>query len=94
MPNFDFYNVTYCPDTRDRLVIKGEIQNNSGRNYSAVAIRAILFNKSIPMINTVIVVNGLLSGRTKSFERCIEESNYNSVAKLITRMEVVIDSAF
>lgn len=95
MPNFDFYNVAcYRDKSKGRLVIRGEVKNNSGRNWGVVAVRVILFNKSMPMLNTLIVVNGVLDGRTKSFEKYLEEADYDSIAAKITRIEVIVDSSF
>jgi hypothetical protein len=32
LPNFDFYNVSYCKaDKNNQIVIRGDIKNNSGR---------------------------------------------------------------
>lgn len=95
MANFDYYNINFdkAEDGR-RIVIRGEVKNNSGRNYNAVAIRIILYNKNIPMVNVVVVINGLLNGITKSFEKYVEEIEYTQVAKLINRVEVHTESAY
>jgi hypothetical protein len=61
---------------------------------NAIAIRIILFIKSIPIANTVVVVNGLAAGQTKSFEKYIEELDFNKVGKDITRFEVYIESTY
>lgn len=95
MPNLDYYNVAFDrSEDGKRIVVRGEVQNNSGRNFNAVAIRLILYNKNIPMVNTVIVVNGLPHGATRSFEKYIEEIDYNQVAKLINRIECYTESTY
>jgi len=95
MANFEYYNINFTKaDNSNHLVIRGEIKNNSGRDYNAVATRVILFNKNIPMVNVVIVVNGLPNGLTKSFEKYLEEIDYLQVAKQITRYEVYTEGAY
>jgi hypothetical protein len=95
MANFDFYNINFSKSDRgNQLVIRGEIKNNSGRNYNAVALRVVLFSKNIPMVNTVIVVNGLPNGVSKGFEKYVEEIDYDQVAKQINRHEVLTESAY
>lgn len=95
MPNFDFYNLSFVrSDYAKHLVIKGEIKNNSGRNYNAVAIRVILFNNNIPVVNIVVVVNGLPQGITKNFDKPVEEIDYDKIANKITRCETSVESAY
>jgi hypothetical protein len=93
--NFNFYNVTYeKAEESNQIVVRGEIENGSERNYNAVALRILLFIKSVPVANTVLVVNGLGGGRTKSFEKYIEDLDYNKVAKEITRYDIYVESAY
>ena len=95
MPSLNFYNVNIAKsENSDQVVVKGEIENRSGRNYNAVAIRIILFVKNIPIANTVVVVNGLMSGRTKSFEKYVEELEFNKIGKDINRHEIYAESAY
>ena len=95
MAMLDFYNITFeKADNSKQILIKGEVKNNSGRNYNAVAIRVILFNKNIPIVNTVAVVNGVPNGATKDFEKIVEEIEYDEVAKSINRQEAYIESAY
>ncbi|MBU1726535.1 MAG: FxLYD domain-containing protein [Candidatus Omnitrophica bacterium] len=95
MSMLDFYNITFeKADNSKQMVIKGEVKNNSGRNYNAVAIRVVLFNKNIPVVSTVVVVNGVPNGSTKSFEKFVEEIEYEEVAKSINRQEAYIESAY
>lgn len=95
MANFDYYNVCFIKaESSNQLVIRGEVKNNSGRDYNAVAIRILLFNKNILLLNTIIVVNGLPNGFTKDFYKQIEELEYHRVANLITRYEIYTESAY
>jgi len=76
------------------LVVRGDVENRSGKNYNAVAIRIILFIKNIPVCNTVCVINGLPNGRSKTFEKYIEDLEYDKVGKEITCYEVYTESAY
>ena len=46
------------------------------------------------MVNIVLTVNGLIGNATKFFEKSVEDSDYNAIAKDITRYEVYTESAF
>ena len=95
MQNLNFYNVSITKsDNSNQVVVKGDIENNSGRNYNAVAIRIILFIRSIPITSTVVVVNGLMNGRTKSFDKYVEDLEFDKVGKDITRYEIYAESAY
>lgn len=95
MPNFDIYNLRFSKaDSNNQLVIRGDVKNNSGKDCNAVAIRCVLFNKNIPVVNVVVVVNGLANGRTKMFEKYIEELDYSQIGTQITRQEAYIESAY
>lgn len=95
MGNFEYYNVEFGKAKAfDRLVIRGQVKNNCGRDYTAVAIRAILFNKNVAMVSTTIIVNGVGNGMVKDFEKEVEEVEYNKVAKEITRYEIYVESAY
>lgn len=95
MPSFDYFNINFVKEEGGkRLIVKGEVSNHSGKNFNALAIRVVVFNKNIPLANFVIIVNGLMSNQTKSFEKAAEELEYDQVYKNITRFEVVTESAY
>lgn len=95
MANFNFYNVEVIKaEGTNQVVVKGDIENRSGKNYSAVAVRVVLFVKNIPVANTVLVVNGLGMGRTKGFEKVIEELEFDKIAQDINRHEIYVESAY
>ncbi|MCX5704991.1 MAG: FxLYD domain-containing protein [Candidatus Omnitrophica bacterium] len=95
MANINFYNVTVSKaDTTNQIVVRGEVENRSGRNYNAMAIRIILFKKSIVIASTVTVVNGLLAGKTKNFEKTLEDLDYTVIFKDITRWEIIVESTY
>ena len=95
MLNFNFYNVNVTKaDFSNQVVVRGDLENRTGRNYSAAAIRIVLFVRNIPIANVVTVVNGLPSNSTKSFEKAVEELDFTQVGKDINRCEVYIESAY
>lgn len=95
MSNLAFYNVDILKaENSNQVLVRGEVENRSGRNYAAVAIRIILFNKNIPLVSTVVVVNGLPNGATRTFDKRIEELDYDKVAHNITRHEIFIENAY
>ncbi len=81
-------------NTSNTAVIKGEVTNKTGRNYTSIAIRVIFFMKNIPVINIVLPVNGLSSNATKVFEKNVEELVFDAVAKDITNYEIYTESAY
>jgi hypothetical protein len=93
--NIEYSNVTIGKSQQNnQIVVKGDITNRSGRHYNAVASRIVLFIKNIPIANTVVVVNGLQNGATKSFEKYIEELDFEQVGKDINRFDVYAESAY
>jgi len=95
MANIYFYNINISKsDTSNQIVVRGEVENRSSNNFNAVAIRIILFKNAIHLASTVTVVNGLLAGRTKDFEKTVEDLDYTLVAKDITRWEVLAESTY
>jgi hypothetical protein len=95
MPNFNFYNVDIRKaDSGNQVMVRGDIENRSGRNYNAVAIRIILFINNIPIANTVAVVNGLPNTATKGFEKQLDELDFTQVGKDINRYEVFAEQAY
>jgi hypothetical protein len=95
LPEFNYYNIQIdrAPDSNE-LIVRGELQNHSSSHYSAVAVRIVLFIKSVPIANTVIVVNHVPAGGTKVFEKRVEDLDFNQVAKEITRHEIYTESAY
>jgi hypothetical protein len=95
MAIFEYHNLTFTRSySGDQIVIKGEITNRSNRNYSAVAVRVILFDKDMQIANVVITVNGVPAGRTKEFEHEVRELGYERNVGRITRCEAYTESAY
>jgi len=95
MPNINFYNFTIDKsETSNQIVVRGDVENRSGRNYSAIAIRIVLFVKNIPVANVVTVVNGLPNSATKGFEKQIEDLDFTQVGKDINRYDLYVENAY
>ena len=78
----------------NQAVIKGEVTNKTGRNYTSLAIRVIFFKKNISVVNIVLSLNGLPSNPTKVFEKNVEDLEFDAVAKDITNYEIYTESAY
>lgn len=95
MPQIECSGLSFTKaDSGQQLVIRGDIKNNSGRDYNAVAVRVILFNKNLPLVSTLIVVNGVPNGRSKMFEKYVDEIDFTQIHNLINRHEVYIEAAY
>ena len=95
MPNLEYHHIKIGEyKNTNQMVIKGEVTNNSGKSYSAVAVRVIVFIKNIAIANVVFTINGLLNGANKEFEKIFEDLEYRRIAKDITRYEMYTESAY
>ena len=95
MANFEIYNLSYGKsEQNNQIVVRGELANHSGRSYSAVALRVVLFAKNISVASAVIVINNIPNDGVRAFEKNLEELEYDKVAKNITRYETLIESAY
>ncbi|MDD5281798.1 MAG: FxLYD domain-containing protein [Candidatus Omnitrophica bacterium] len=95
MPNFNYYHIEIKKSENTKeVVVKGEVINNTDKNYSTVAVRIILYMKNISVANVVFTINGLSAGATKPFEKTIEELDYAQVGKSISRYDVYTETAF
>lgn len=95
MLNFDYHNVKIDRGKNTKhVVVSGEVTNRSGKSYSTVAGRIVLFIKNTAISNTVFVINELPSGSSKPFEKIIDELDYNQIGKDITRYEIYTESGF
>ena len=95
MLNFDYHNVRIekAKDGKE-VVVRGEVTNQSGRNYATIAGRILLFIKNTAISNTIFVVNGLSIGATKPFEKVIDDLDYSQVGKDITHFEIYTETGF
>lgn len=90
-----FYNVNLRKaESSNDVVVTGDVENRSGKNYAAVAIRIVLFSKNIPLASAVTVINGLPNGASRTFEKRFDELDYGKVAHTITRHEIIAETAY
>lgn len=93
--DFCYSNITFKKEDKgDCLVVRGEIKNASAKNYSAVVFRINLFIKGTPPFTTNMVINGLNTGQTHTFEKPIEELGYNKVIGSIVNYEIFAESGY
>ena len=93
--NFEFSKVKLEKQAQGLyLVMKGEIVNNSNKNYHSVVFRAVIFIKAIPVGNITFVINGFNSGQTRVFETQIGELQFEKIHKDITRFELYTENAY
>ena len=78
----------------NRIILKGEITNDSGKSYNAVAVRIILFVKNVITVNEVFLVNDLPHGITKAFERHIYDLLPGQSFDDITRYELFTENCY
>lgn len=80
--------------TENWLMVTGELDNTSGKNYHAVVFRIILFIKNIPVGNSVVTINGFYAGQARTFEAQIGELQYQQVKLETLRCEIYPESAY
>lgn len=78
----------------NRLILKGEITNDSGKSYNAVAVRAMLFVKNVIVVNEVFSINDLPYKATKAFERHIYDLLPGQSFEDITRYELFTENCY
>ena len=78
----------------NRLILKGEITNDSGKSYNTVAVRVILFIKNIITVNEVFAMHDLPHGATKAFERYIYDLSPEQTVNDITRYELFTENCY
>jgi len=92
---FQFHNINFIKEEKGkRLIVQGELENYTGSNFSAVAVRMVIFNKNIPMANFVFVVNSVPCNQSKFFEKNVEDLDYDQVHDLISRYDIYVESAY
>jgi len=95
MLNLDYHHIEIVRFKKtNQVLIKGEITNNSGKSYNSVAVRIVLFIKNMSIVNQVFVINDLLKGSTKAFERNIYELKPNQTVEDILRFEIFTESCY
>jgi hypothetical protein len=75
-------------------MLKGEITNESGKSYNAVAVRVMLFVKNVITVNEVFLINDLPHGSTKGFERHVYDLKPDQSIEDITRHELFVENCY
>jgi hypothetical protein len=92
---FEYSNISFSRSVSNNLlVIRGSVTNKSNKNFSALALRIILYGKAVPILNVVIVVNGLPATRTRDFEKEVTDADYDRINNQLVNYEVFTDSAY
>jgi hypothetical protein len=95
MRSLDYHNVKIERyKSSNRLILKGEITNDSGRSYNAVAVRIILFVKNVITVNEVFSISDLPNRATKAFERYVYELLPTQTMDDITRYELFTENCY
>ena len=95
MVNLEYHNIKIEKfEGSKQILIKGEVTNHSEQDLSTVAVRIILFDKNVAMVNVVFMVNNLSTTSTKGFEKIIDNADYDQITKNLTRYEVYTDSYY
>ncbi len=79
------------------FVVRGEITNNSGKDFNAVVFRMVLFIKTICIGRLTITMNGFRNGQTKIFKELVSELGLGSGSKIrpeVIRYEICPESAY
>ncbi len=95
MRSLDYYNVKLERlKNSNRVFLKGEITNNSGKSFNTVAVRIMLFVKNVITNNEVFLINDLPNGATKAFERHVYDLTPGQSFEDITRYEIFTENCY
>jgi len=92
--NFLITNIIYEKDKiSNSVVITGEITNRSGKDYSAVVFKVVLFIREKPVGHAMMTINGFSSGETKVFTKLVREADFRHITQS-ARCEIIAESAY
>ncbi len=95
MLKFNFYHVRFTRGKSEKyLVISGDVENLSGKDFNTVAIRVIIFGGNKAMLNTTIMLRGVNYNQTKAFYKQIDVADVNELLEKITRYEIHVESVY
>ncbi len=95
MRSLNYYNVSLERyKNSNRVILKGEINNDSGKSYTTVAVRLILFVRNTIAVNEVFLVNDLPNGSTRGFERHVYDLSPGASMEDITRYELFTENCY
>lgn len=76
------------------LSVHFDMNNNSGRDYTAVAVRIILRKSATVLVNVVATIYGVPNGRVKTCDKSFPELDFDKTVQSETGIDVQIESAF
>jgi hypothetical protein len=95
MRSLDYYNIKLDRlKNSNRVFLKGEITNNSGKSFNTVAVRIMLFVRNVITTNEVFLINDLPNGATKAFERHVYDLAPGQSFEDITRYEIFTENCY
>ena len=95
MRSLDYHNIKIERfKNSNQLILKGEVSNDSGKSYNSVAVRVMLFVKNVITVNEVFLVNDLVHGATKAFERHIYDLLPGQSFDDITHYELFTENCY
>ena len=95
MRSLDYHNIKIERfKNSNQVFLKGEVSNDTGKSYTSVAVRIMLFVKNVITVNEVFLVHDLPAGATKAFERHIYDLLLGQSFDDITRYELFTENCY
>lgn len=92
---FEYRNISFKQRPSSNLsLVTGEVVNKSGRDYSSVIFRLVVFKNTRPIANITFNINGFIAGQTRTFEKHIEDIEYAFLIQNMNRYEIYAESAY
>lgn len=92
--SFSLYNVTYArQEGADWITAKGDIANETNRNYNTAVFKVSIFNSEDSIGATVIKIHNFRARMTKPFEAVFEGAHHVMIPK-IARIELFFEAAY
>ncbi|MGD9014418.1 MAG: hypothetical protein PVI33_00085 [Candidatus Omnitrophota bacterium] len=94
MPGFLYRDVSLTRSGRKGWVFaKGEVSNNTAKNYQTAAFRFSLFAKDKIVWTGIFKIRGLRKGQAKPFEFHLEGLDYKEITT-ISKQEIFFESGY
>ena len=89
--NFPLYNLEFKQGAEDWIVARGEIRNDTSKEYHEIIFRLVLFDKTRTIGFGMIKLTELRRGSTRYFEILIDGVSYRMIPNIV-RWELVMES--
>ncbi|RJP27297.1 MAG: hypothetical protein C4533_07455 [Candidatus Omnitrophota bacterium] len=91
---FTYTNIHFKKHEQENwLLITGEITNDSGKNFSSVVFRIVVFIGNVPVGTAMLKIKNFPVGKTKTFEARLGELSFQIVPQ-ISRYDIYAESAY